>query len=200
MLKIGLTGGIGCGKSTVAKLFAELGAPIIDADETARRLVDKGQPGLTYLVEAFGQTILQHDGFLDRSKLRQLVFNNAEDKTKLENILHPLIYIDMQQAIDQLDSAYCIVCVPLLLETGMKAFVNRILVVDCPVDIQIKRVKQRDQLSEDMIGKIINSQVTRESRLAQADDVIDNSENRTELAEQVKKLHNFYRLTGTSLR
>lgn len=200
MLKVGLTGGIGSGKSTVALLFAEYGVPIIDADETARRMVNKGQPALAQLVDSFGKEILDNDGALNRNKLRDQIYLDPAAKTKLEKILHPLIYADMQQSIDRLDHTYCVVSVPLLLETDMQHFVNRILVVDCPVETQIQRVRQRDQLNDELINRIIDNQVSRQTRLAQADDVIDNSGNGEELAEQVKKLHNFYHLSAAALR
>lgn len=200
MLKVGLTGGIGSGKSTVALLFAEYGVPIIDADETARRMVNKGQPALAQLVTSFGEEILDNNGALNRNKLRNQIYLDPAAKAKLEKILHPLIYADMQQSIDRLDHTYCIVSVPLLLETGMRHFVNRILIVDCSVEIQIQRVKHRDQFNDELINRIIGSQISRQARLAQADDVIDNSGNGEELAEQVKKLHNFYHLTAAALR
>ncbi len=200
MLKVGLTGGIGCGKSTVTQLFENLDTPVIDADKVAHHLVETGKPALLEIAAAFGESILKPDGSLDRNKLRELVFSNPIEKTRLENILHPLVYAEMQQLINNLDNNYCIVSVPLLLETNMAHFVDRILIIDCPVEMQISRVQQRDHLNMTMIQRIIDSQVSRESRLAKADDVIDNSGNGSELAEQVKKLHNLYHSIGASLR
>ncbi len=200
MLKVGLTGGIGSGKSTVAQLFENLDTPVIDADKVSHRLVEKGQPALLQIADTFGESILKPDGSLDRDKLRELVFPDPIKKTRLENILHPLVYAEMQRAIDNLDNSYCIVSVPLLLETNMEHFVDRILIIDCPVEMQISRVQQRDRLNMTMTQRIIDSQISRESRLAKADDVIDNSGNGSELAEQVKKLHNLYHSIGASLR
>ncbi|MDD5579330.1 MAG: dephospho-CoA kinase [Methylobacter sp.] len=192
MLKIGLTGGIGCGKTTVARLFAGFGVPIIDADDTAHRLVAIGQPALASITQEFGPDILNPDGSLNRNTLREEIFSNSEQKQKLESILHPLVYKAIQSEIEKLNAKYCIICVPLLLETGMGHFVDRILVVDCPVEIQIARVKSRDNLTLERIQSIIDNQVSRAFRKSKADDIIDNSETDYRLAEQVKKLHNLY--------
>ncbi|CAA9889872.1 dephospho-CoA kinase [Candidatus Methylobacter favarea] len=192
MLKIGLTGGIGCGKTTVARLFANLGTPVIDADEVAHQLVAVGQPALVVITQEFGESILNPDGSLNRNNLREQVFSNPEKKQKLEAILHPLVYKTIQSEIEKLNAPYCIICIPLLLETGMSRFVDRILVVDCPVEAQIARVKSRDNLSLQRIQSIIDSQVSRAFRKSKADDIIDNSETDYRLAEQVKKLHNLY--------
>ena len=202
MLRVGLTGGIGCGKSRVSLLFEKLGAPVIDADQIAHRLVEPRQPALNRIIDAFGIGFLKEDGTLDRAKLRHLVFNDSLKKRQLEEIMHPLVFEAIQAAIETLKNSYCIVCVPLLLETGMSHhIVDRILVVDCPESVQIDRVKQRDNLSEDLIQAIINSQISRAERLAQADDIIDNSEEGGgHLSEQVEKLDNFYRSISASLR
>ena len=195
MLKIGLTGGIGSGKSTVARLFAELNSPVLDADAIAHQLVAKGQPALARIRQTFGSNILNPDGSLNRVALRDLVFSAPEQKQKLESILHPLIYETLQAEMEQLSAPYCIVCIPLLFETHMTHFVDRILVVDCPVETQIERVKHRDQMSMERIESIIANQVSRAIRKSKADDLIDNSNTNlgvSELAEQVKKLHNLY--------
>ena len=192
MLKVGLTGGIGSGKSTVARLFAELPIPVIDADEIAHRLVEKGQPALAQIRQEFGADILNPDGSLNRKKLGERIFSDLEQKQKLESILHPLIYKTIQSEIGRLNTPYCIICIPLLFETGMAHFVDRILVVDCPVEMQIERVKNRDNLPIEIIQSIINSQVSREFRKANANDLIDNTDPDYRLAEQVKKLHNSY--------
>lgn len=192
MLKVGLTGGIGCGKTTVSQFFAELHVPIVDADSISHQLVAPGQPALLSIRKAFGDTVLSPDGSLNRPQLREIVFSNPQKKQQLESILHPLVYKAIQNAIDQLDYPYSILSIPLLLETKMTHFVDRVLVVDCPIELQIARVKSRDGLSESRIQSIINSQVSREIRLSLADDVIDNSESGSKLAEQVKKLHNLY--------
>jgi dephospho-CoA kinase len=192
MLKIGLTGGIGCGKSTVAALFAQLNVPVIDADVIAHELVQKGQPALAEIAQAFGAEILHPDGTLDRARLRERIFTDAQAKQTLEALLHPLIYHAIQAAAGLLSAPYCIICVPLLFETGMTALVGRILVVDCPPETQIKRVRLRDPLSAERIQSIMDSQVSRAFRIAHADDVIDNTQTDDKLAEQVKKLHNLY--------
>lgn len=198
MLKIGLTGGIGCGKTTVANLFAAYGIPIIDADAIAHDLVEPGRPALQQLQQCFGPAIIGDDGALNRAALRELVFNDAQKKKQLEAILHPLVYQEMQQRVDTLSGAYALLSIPLLLETCMQRFVDRIAVVDCPESMQIARVKARSGLSESAVLAIMRSQVTRQQRLAAADDIIDNSGNMTELAHQVEKLHNLYLSLGTS--
>ncbi|WP_027159199.1 dephospho-CoA kinase [Methylobacter luteus] len=192
MLKIGLTGGIGCGKTTVARLFAELGSPVIDADQIAHDLVAKGQPALKQIDQQFDADILNPDGSLNRSRLREIVFSDPAQKQKLESILHPLVYQSIQAELEKLNAPYCIIAIPLLFETNMTHFVDRVLVVDCPVETQIARVRKRDQLSLERIRSIIDSQVSRDVRKSHADDLIDNSESDYRLAEQVKKLHNLY--------
>ena len=196
MLKIGLTGGIGSGKSTIAQLFNNrYNIPVIDADIIAHQLVEPEQPALYLIQQTFGKTILNNDGSLNRDELRDCIFSNPDKKKKLEGILHPLIYKKMQSEFEKQTSAYSILCIPLLLETHMASFVDRILIIDCPVEIQIERVKLRDQLSKQRISSIIDSQVSREYRLSHADDIIDNSNSSAQpLAEQVKKLHNQYLL------
>ncbi len=192
MLKVGLTGGIGCGKTTVSKLFTELNVPVIDADDIAHQLVEPGKPALLEISKAFGDKTLNPDSSLNRQHLRDVVFTDLKQKQKLEDILHPLVFNAMQEKINQLVSPYCIVSIPLLFETHRGQFVDRILVIDCPVEIQIERVKLRNNLTEARIRSIIDSQVSREYRLRHADDVIDNSQSGGGLAEHVKKLHNLY--------
>jgi len=192
MLKVGLTGGIGCGKSTVAKIFADLNIPVLDADQIAHRLVEKGQPALARIQQEFGASILSPDGSLNRRHLREIVFSDLTQKQKLESILHPLIYKTIQAELEQLVAPYCIVSIPLLFETDMTRLVDRILVIDCPVETQIERVKTRDNLTVERIQSIVDNQVSRAYRIAKADDLIDNSTTDYRLAEQVKKLHNLY--------
>lgn len=195
MLKIGLTGGIGCGKSTIAELFHQkYQIPVIDADIISRQLVEPGQPALSVLEQIFGKCIINPDNSLNRDTLRSIVFSDVQKKKQLEDILHPLVYREMQSEFEKQTSSYSILCIPLLLETRMKIFVDRTLVVDCSVETQIERVSQRDQLSRENILSIISSQVSREYRLSHANDIIDNSNSTSELAQQVKKLHNQYLL------
>ncbi|MDD1626743.1 MAG: dephospho-CoA kinase [Methylococcaceae bacterium] len=192
MLKIGLTGGIGCGKSTVTKIFEQLKTPVIDADEIAHQLVAIGQPALAQIQQEYGSDVLNPDGSLNRKLLRELIFSDCRQKQKLEAILHPLVYQSIQAKLKQLNTPYCIICIPLLFETNMAHLVDRILVVDCSVETQIKRLQKRDNMTIERIQSIIDSQVSRDVRKAQANDLIDNSKTDDRLAEDVKKLHNFY--------
>jgi dephospho-CoA kinase len=192
MLKIGLTGGIGCGKSTVARIFEQLKTPVIDADEIAHQLVAIGQPALAQIRQDFGTVVFKPDGSLDRKKLSEIVFSDPKQKQKLESILHPLVYRSIQAKIKQLNTPYCIICIPLIFETNMTQLVDRILVVDCSFETQIERVQKRDNMTIEKIQSIINSQVSRAFRKAHANDLIDNSETDDRLAEAVKKLHNLY--------
>jgi len=198
MLKIGLTGGIGSGKSTITALFSNYNIPIIDADIIAHQLVAPGQPALNLLQQAFGAAILNSDGSLNRKQLRDIIFSDADKKAQLESIMHPLIFQQMQAEYQQQNSPYSILCIPLLIETKMTSFVDHILVVDCDVETQIERVKQRDQISTERISSIIASQIDRKTRLSYANDIIDNSKSTTQLAEQVKKLHNQYLLLNSN--
>lgn len=191
MLNIGLTGGIGCGKTTVANLFAAKGVPVLDADRIARDLVEPGQPALAAIVREFGAQILEN-GRLNRAKLREIVFLVPECKRRLEAILHPLVYDAMRGRMAALQVDYCILCIPLLIETRQQGFVDRVLVVDCPVELQYARIRSRDGLEESEITRIIQSQVGREERLAAADDVIENVGSMSRLQSQVEKLHGFY--------
>jgi len=192
MLKIGLTGGIGCGKSTVARIFEQLKTPVIDADEIAHQLVAIGQPALAQIQQDFGIRVFKPDGSLDRKKLSEIVFSDPKQKQKLESILHPLVYQFIQAKIKQLNTPYCIICIPLIFETNMTHLVDRILVVDCSVETQIERVRKRDNMAIERIQSIIDSQVSRAFRKAHTNDLIDNSVTDDRLAEEVKKLHNLY--------
>ncbi|GAB6139742.1 dephospho-CoA kinase [Methylosoma difficile] len=192
MLKVGLTGGIGCGKSTATQFFAALGTPILDADIIAHQLVATGQPALQQIAQHFGAGILNADGSLNRAHLREKIFSDQSQKAKLEALLHPLVYQRLRSDADALNAPYCIIAIPLLFETGVTDFIDRIAVIDCPEQEQISRIKARDSLSDGLIHAIIASQVSREFRLAHADDIVDNSDNQDKLAEQIKKLHNLY--------
>lgn len=192
MLKIGLTGGIGCGKTTVANWFSRLSVPVVDADVIAHKLVTVGQTALVQIQQAFGTTVFNPDGSLNRARLRDIVFSEPTKKQKLEDILHPLVYQNIQQEIEQLNAPYCIISIPLLFETKMTHSVDRTLVVDCPIEIQVERVLKRDNVSIEQINAIINTQVSRAFRNANADDVIDNSTSNDRLAVQLERLHNLY--------
>lgn len=192
MLKIGLTGGIGCGKTTVAKIFEQLKTPVIDADEIAHRLVAIGQPALTRIQQEFGTGVFNPDGSLNRKILKDIIFSDYKQKEKLESILHPLVYQAIQSELKRVNTPYCIISIPLLFETNMNHFVDRILVVDCSVETQIERLQKRDNMTTQRIQSIIGSQVSRDYRKAHADDLIDNSKTDNRLAEEIKKLHNLY--------
>lgn len=191
-LVIGLTGGIGSGKSAVTTLFAELGIDIVDADVVARDVVQPGSPGLSEITKHFGEIVLHDDGTLNRSQLRELVFHNPVNKTWLNDLLHPLIREGMQAGIQNSKSPYCILAVPLLIENHLTGMVNRVLVIDCTEQQQLERAMQRDGSSEQTIRNIMASQARREERLQAADDVIDNSGNKDTLPDQVNACHRHY--------
>ena len=191
-LIVGLTGGIGSGKSTVAGLFEALGIAIIDADVIARALVAPGEPALREIITAFGSSCLDDRGQLDRGKLRRLVFSDQAQRLQLEAILHPKIRLEIKKLIKNVRTPYCIVVIPLLLETHQTDLVDRILVVDTPVDIRITRVEARDHLPRDEIDAIIKTQTDREVQLRAADDVICNNGSLDKLAILVQKQHDRY--------
>ena len=191
-LVIGLTGGIGSGKTTVADGFATLGAPLIDADLIARELVEPGQTALDEIRALFGEQCLTPEGLLDRAYIRERIFADEALRKQLEAILHPKIYNRIKELIDETRAAYCIVVIPLLLETGHQALVDRILVVTAPEDQQIKRVAARDKLSHNAINEIMHTQADRETLLAAADDIIINSSDLETLAGQIQSLHRRY--------
>jgi dephospho-CoA kinase len=192
VLKIGLTGGIGCGKSTVTRVFMQLNVPVIDADEIAHQVVAIGQPALKLIEQQFGAASLCGDGSLNKDFIRELVFSDPTQKQKLEAIIHPLVYQRIDQQLTELNAPYCLISIPLLFETNKADFFDRVLVIDCPVELQINRVVERDKLTVERVQSIIASQVSREYRIKQADDIIDNTKTNTELAQQVEKLHNLY--------
>ncbi len=191
ILKVGLTGGVGCGKSTVASLFAERGVPVLDADQMAHAMVEPGQPGYDAIIAAFGDKLLDN-GRINRNRLRNRVFANAADRRILESILHPLVYQALHDQAQGLKSPYCLFAIPLLIETGQQDFVDRILVVDCLPGQQYERVRQRDGLDDISIGLIMQAQASREVKLAAANDVIENTGRIEQLQTQVEKLHQAY--------
>lgn len=189
---IGLTGGIGSGKSAAGIEFEKLGIAVIDADEIAQKASLKNSKAYKEIVEYFGSSILDNSQNIDRRKLRNIVFNDDEQKKKLEQILHPAIREDISFAISNSKSPYTIIMVPLIYETNSKDNYNRILVIDCDEDIQISRAVTRDGASEEDIKKIINSQATKKERLSIADDVISNNSSIEKLSEKVLHLHKNY--------
>lgn len=192
MLVIGLTGGIGSGKSTVADLFARLGAPIIDADLISRELTQPGQAAYLEIVRCFGHDITDSEGKLDRNQLRTLVFADPDRRRQLESILHPRVYRRIHEQLHDLDSRYCIVVIPLLVETGGNPLVDRILVVDAPEALQRQRAARRDQTSAAEIDAILACQASREQRLQAADDTITNDTDLDALEQAVLSLHESY--------
>ena len=194
MLIIGLTGGIGSGKSTVARHFQALGVPVIDADEVGRELAEPGQPALAAIVERFGTDMLDDAGRLDRARLRERVFTHPRQRRELEGILHPRIRAEIQRRITGLSPAcgYCLLSVPLLLESGWQDMVQRILVVDAPRETQIRRAVARDGVSREQVEAILDSQMDRDARLRAADDVIRNDADLAALQRRVEALHRRY--------
>ncbi len=186
---IGLTGGIGSGKSTVAQFFRELGVLVIDADQITRQLVQPNQPALKKIVAYFGSHILQDDKTLDRKKLRNIIFEDPNARLWLENLLHPLVKQKIVHTPVSSSIPYIIVEVPLLIEAHFHDVVDRILVIDSPESLQIQRVVQRDNIDAKEIQAIINTQATRATRLAEADDVIFNEGTVEELKKQVEVYH-----------
>lgn len=192
MLRIGLTGGIASGKSTVASLFAGLGVPIIDTDEISRELTRPGMPALDEIAATFGSELITNSGELDRWQLRQRIFANTEQRKRLESILHPLIRAETLARANAIQAPYVLLAVPLLFESGFNQLVDRSLVVDCPQSTQIERLQHRDGSDETEARAMLAAQMTREQRLSKADDVIDNSGDIGSLRPQVATLHQHY--------
>ncbi len=192
MLVVGLTGGIGSGKSTVSAMFKKMGTPVIDADQIASTLVKPGQPALKQIINAFGEDLLNQAGELDRNKMRKIIFQSTSKKKVLESILHPLIWESMLHQISLLKAPYCILDVPLLLESRKTDQVDRVLVIDVPINIQSERVQARGHLSRKEIETIIAAQIDRPSRLLAADDIIINDKSLAELQNTVQQLHQMY--------
>jgi dephospho-CoA kinase len=192
MLRIGLTGGIGSGKTTVTALFAAHGVPIIDTDRIAHELTAPGTETVRLIAETFGAELVTADGVLDRARLRQRVFSDAAQRARLEALLHPRIRGRTLELMAQAHGPYCIVVVPLLLEKGWQSLVDRVLVVDAPPELQLRRTLQRDGLSVEQVHAIIAAQFPREKRLAAADDIIVNDADTATLANRVDELHRQY--------
>ena len=194
---IGISGGIGSGKTTVTDLFAKYGIEVIDADVIAREVVEPGSPALKAIVHKFGQFVLNESGgsssgTLDRAKLRNLVFNNIETKNWLNQLLHPAIRQQMLLQTKQAKSAYCLLSVPLLVESKLYEQVDRVVIVDVDEQTQLQRTLLRDKTNEQQILAIMRAQATRQQRLAVADDIIDNNGQVNDLATQVAQLHKRY--------
>ncbi len=192
-LRIGLTGGIASGKSVVADMFAELGAPVIDTDAIAREVVVSGQPALDEIRARFGESVIDAAGNLDRAAMRGIIFADDDARADLEGILHPRIGAETRRQADAAGGLYQVIVVPLLTESALRHFVDRVLVVDCDEDTQIRRLLARDAETIDQARRILAAQADREGRLDIADDVIDNSGHLDETRAAVIRLDAMYR-------
>jgi len=193
MFSVGLTGGIASGKTTVSNLFAAHGVPIIDTDVISRELLKTEELAYQQVCSRFGDEILNPDGQIDRAALRKIVFSNPQQKKWLENLLHPLIFERSRNAIEEHSVAtYVMVVVPLLFETNFQSLVDRILVVDCPAEQQVRRLVKRDGIDENLAYQMLAQQMTNEDRLAGAQDTIDNGDENSDLVGQVNALHQSY--------
>ena len=189
---LGLTGGIGSGKSAAAQCFVDLGIHLVDADNAARWVVEPGRPALSQIAEHFGADVLQADGTLNRAALRELIFKDPQQRVWLEGLLHPLIREEIKQYLARAQSPYAILVSPLLLETSQHQMVQRILVIDVPEAVQIERTVLRDKTNEAQVRAILKAQASREERLRRADDVIVNDRDPAWLKSEVERLHHFY--------
>lgn len=192
MFTVALTGGIASGKTTVEKMFAARGIEVIDADKVAREVVAAGSDGLAQVIAAFGTGVLAADGSLDRAAMRQRVFADAAARQKLEAIIHPRVREVLKQRAAEVSSAYGMLAIPLLVESGDYAWVDRVLVIDLPREIQIQRLLKRDGITPELAESMLAAQASREQRLARADDVIDNSASLDSLEQSVEILHAKY--------
>ena len=189
---IGLTGGIGSGKSAAAALFKDIGVDLIDADDLARDSLNINSEGYKLFIEEFGDKYLDENKNINRELIRKLIFNDPDAKSKLENIIHPIVRCGIETFIKNTKSNYCIIVVPLIFETNSSKIYDRILVIDCDVDVQISRTSKRDNQAKSDIENIINKQATREQRLSIADDVIVNNGSLDLLRNEVLKIHKKY--------
>jgi dephospho-CoA kinase len=187
-----LTGGIASGKTAVSDCFASLGVAVIDTDVIARKIVEPGQPALAQIVEEFGIDSLNSEGRLNRRRMRDAIFSNAEQKIRLEAILHPLIAHEVIGQIDQLAAPYCILVIPLYADSTHYSWTDRVLVVDLDEETQVKRVMARDSITREQAQAILDAQASRDKRLSLADDVLDNSGTLSDLEAKVRALHAKY--------
>lgn len=192
VFRVGLTGGIASGKSTAAKFFGALGVPILDSDQVAREVVEPGQPPLERLVERFGRGILTPDGHLDRPALRDIVFSDPKARADLENLTHPAIGAALEARSAVAGGPYQILVIPLLVEKSLGAHVDRVLVVDCDEEVQIRRLHARDGSTRAQAQAILDAQVSRSARLKAANDVIRNDADMSAVQSQVAALHARY--------
>lgn len=190
---VALSGGVASGKSTVANLFAQLGVPIIDADIIARQVVEKGTPALAKIIDHFGKDVLLPSGELNRTKLRNIIFNDPHQRAWLNELLHPIIQQQTDKQIKRYNSPYILWVVPLLIENNLQKQADRILIIDTHADIQLKRLQNRDNIDKNLAKNMLSSQITNEQRLHYADDIIVNNNTQSNtLASQVLDLHKKY--------
>ena len=189
---IGLTGGIGSGKSAAANFFHSEGVTVLDADQLAREVIEQNTPGFQSIVDYFGSDIVGEDGSIDRAKLRQEIFDDKEKKKTIESITHPLVRDLMAERIAASTSPYSIIMVPLIFETNSMSAYNRILVIDCDTKLQLERATLRDNNSSEQIQKILDSQCSRTERLSIANDVIPNNDTLENLKTRSLAMHKFY--------
>ncbi|MFU2511324.1 dephospho-CoA kinase [Pseudoalteromonas sp. ASV78] len=189
---LGLTGGIGSGKSAVSAMFEQHNIMVVDADIIARQVVAPNSEGLAAISEHFGVQVLNPDGNLNRAKLREIIFADTTEKAWLNNLLHPLIREKILTDLHSANSAYVVLVAPLLFENGLEQYCNRTLVIDVPVEIQLKRTIARDSISEQQARSIIAAQMSREDKLNRADDVIDNNRPLAQVAIAIQQLHEQY--------
>lgn len=192
MFVLGVTGGIGSGKTAATDAFQELGIEVVDADLAARVVVERGRPALKQIEKRFGSAILLEDGNLDRAALRKIIFETPEERTWLESLTHPLIRDEIINGLQSATSPYVILSSPLLIESGQYHLVKRILVIDVPEELQISRTCQRDNNPKEQVKSIIAAQINRQDRLEKADDVIVNDQDLSYLKSEVAKLHEVY--------
>ncbi|KAA8701635.1 dephospho-CoA kinase [Pseudomonas cannabina] len=189
---LGLTGGIGSGKSAAAQCFINLGIDTVDADHAARWVVEPGRPALEQIATHFGNSVLQPSGELDRSALRKLIFENPEQRRWLEALLHPLVNQEIVSYLAKSKSPYAVLVSPLLIESGQSRMVQRLLVIDVPRQVQIERTMLRDGSSQEQVDAILKVQIQRDERLRHADDVLTNDRDHAWLTSEVERLHHFY--------
>ena len=189
---LGLTGGIGCGKTAVSNMLAELGITIVDADIIARQVVEPGTEGLNAIVKHFGTDILNEHGALNRSELRARIFSNAEQKAWLNALLHPLIRTKLITDLKNAQSDYVVLVAPLLFENELDSYCDRTLLIDVPVEIQITRTTKRDNISTEQAKQIIDAQMSRENKQQKADDILNNNRHLNDVKQDLLKLHKYY--------
>lgn len=194
MFVVGLTGGIGSGKTAVSDRFAKLGIEIVDADIASRVVVEPGSEAISKITEHFGATVIQKDGTLDRAALRKKIFENNDEKAWLENLLHPLIGLEIITQLENAKSPYVLFVSPLMVEINQVALTDRLIVVDVPESVQLERTIQRDDNDATQVKAIMASQASREQRLAKADDIILNTQGMDYLDQEVSQLHDKYLL------